>query len=112
MMLKIKFILVTAILLGLSLATVAAAFEKQSTAAKSAEAPISLSEGMTDTVAREAARVRAEFEKQARSLFERTPLGWNWETIQYLSAWLLGLPNQIDVCLRPTCSGCGRTETK
>lgn len=96
MMLKIKFILVTAILLGLSLATVAAAVEKQSTAAKSAEAPISLSEGMTDTVAREAARVRAEFEKQARSLFERTPLGWNWETIQYLSAWLLGLPNQID----------------
>jgi small-conductance mechanosensitive channel len=43
----------------------------------------------------EAARVKEQFKKQARTLFERQPLGWNWDTITYLSNWLPSLPLRI-----------------
>ncbi len=60
------------------------------------EAPaIAISEEMGDAMVREAARVKHQLEQQARSLFERQPLGWNWETLNYLYKWALNLPLQI-----------------
>jgi len=29
------------------------------------------------------------------SLFERTPIGWDWNTIEYLYNWAVGLPLQL-----------------
>lgn len=82
-------------LCSLMLATFSYATEKKADSDKSDAPSISLSEDVGDTVVKEAVRVKEEFEKQARSLFERTPLGWNWETIEYLYAWGLVLPNKI-----------------
>ena len=56
---------------------------------------ISFSEEMDDAIVQEASRVKEDFKQQARSLFERQPLGWNWDTISYLSKWLFSLPQQL-----------------
>ena len=69
--------------------------EQKSEAEEKPQTKISISEDMGDTMVREASRVKEEFEKQARSLFERTPLGWNWQTIDYLYKQALGLPLKI-----------------
>jgi small-conductance mechanosensitive channel len=62
-------------------------------AAGNAEAPsISLSEEMGKAIVKEAAEVKEEFEKQARTLFLRSNLGWDLQTIDYLYTWLLELP--------------------
>ena len=62
-------------------------------AEKEQEKPtISISKDMDDAIVEEATRVKEEFKQQARSLFERRPLGWNLETIAYLSQWLFSLP--------------------
>nr|MCU0604736.1 hypothetical protein [Desulfobacterales bacterium] len=53
---------------------------------------ISISEDMGKAIVKEAAEVKEEFEKQARTLFLRSNLGWDLETIDYLSTWLLDLP--------------------
>jgi small-conductance mechanosensitive channel len=50
-----------------------------------------------DSMIKEATRVKEEFEKQARTLFERKPLGWDWRTINYLYDWLSDLPLKIPV---------------
>ena len=56
---------------------------------------ISISEEMDDALVREASRVKQDLEQQARSLFERKPLGWNLDTIGYLTIWLFSLPPQV-----------------
>jgi small-conductance mechanosensitive channel len=62
-------------------------------AANGGEPPsISISEDMGKAIVKEAAEVKEEFEKQARTLFLRSNLGWDLETIDYLSTWLLDLP--------------------
>ena len=43
-------------------------------------------------MAEEAARVKKELEEQARTLFERKPLGWSWGTIKSLYIWRSCLP--------------------
>ncbi|MFZ0614764.1 MAG: mechanosensitive ion channel domain-containing protein [Desulfobacterales bacterium] len=43
----------------------------------------------------QAGKVKADFVKQARSLFYRTPLGWDLQTIRDLYRWLIELPLQI-----------------
>ena len=53
---------------------------------------ISLSEDMGEAIAKEAAEVKEEIEHQARSLFTRTYLGWDLDTIRYVSTWALSLP--------------------
>ncbi|MBI5062198.1 MAG: mechanosensitive ion channel, partial [Desulfatitalea sp.] len=79
---------------GLSLAipcspllSTAAAAEKEEDAPK-----IGLSEDMGDAVARQAGEVKKQFEKQARSLFKREKLGFDWDTVTELNMWLLKLP--------------------
>jgi small-conductance mechanosensitive channel len=59
--------------------------------------PIAIAEDVGGSMMKEAARVRKEFEKRARTLFERKPLGWNWDTIKYLYNWLPNLPLKIAV---------------
>lgn len=56
---------------------------------------ISLSGEAGDVLAREAARVREDLQRQAESLFERRPLGWNWQTLTYIYEWLLDFPAHI-----------------
>lgn len=56
---------------------------------------ISISEEMGDAMVRKAARVRAQLAEHARSMFDREPLGWGWETIDFLYKWALTLPLKI-----------------
>jgi hypothetical protein len=56
---------------------------------------ISITEDMGEAVMREAARVREELEMDARSLFERKPLGWDLQTIRHLYRKALSLPLRI-----------------
>jgi small-conductance mechanosensitive channel len=47
------------------------------------------------TMLERAGRVKEDLASQARSLFHRTPLGWNLETLQDIYRWSIGLPLQI-----------------
>lgn len=47
------------------------------------------------TMLEQAGRVKEDLASQARSLFHRTPLGWNLETLQDIYRWSIGLPLQI-----------------
>ena len=56
---------------------------------------ISLPEDVGTTIAQKAASVKTEIANRASSLFERTPIGWDWTTIEYLYKWAIGLPLQL-----------------
>ena len=56
---------------------------------------ISLPEDVGTTIAQKAASVKTEIANRAGSLFERTPIGWNWKTIEYLYTWVVGLPLKL-----------------
>ena len=95
---RIYFIFVFPFLLFL--AAFSLAEERKSNTEEKEQPTISLSKDMGDAMVRKATRVREEFEKQARSLFERTPLGWSWETIEHLYKWVLTLPLKIPEFLK------------
>lgn len=61
---------------------------------------ITISEELGDVMAREAVRVREKLEQKARSMYEREPLGWGWQTIDYLHRWALTLPLQIPAFMK------------
>jgi small-conductance mechanosensitive channel len=61
---------------------------------------ISISGEMGETIAKEAAEVKDEIEHQARSLITRTYLGWDLDTIDYLSTWVLSLPLRVPELVR------------
>ncbi len=64
--------------------------------ANNKEAPaISVAQDLDQVLVKEAAKVRADIQKQALSLFERQPLGWNLKTIDYLTKWALELPLRV-----------------
>ena len=71
------------------------ALEKTDTAEKIDQNSFIFSEEMDDVVIREAAKVKEEFQEKARSLFERDPLGWDFNTITYLYHLALSLPGKI-----------------
>jgi small-conductance mechanosensitive channel len=56
-----------------------------------------IAEDVGGSMIKEAARVKQEFKKRARKLFERKPLGWNWDTIKYLYNWLPNVPLKVPV---------------
>ena len=56
---------------------------------------ISLPEDVGTTIAQKAASVKTEIANRASSLFERSPIGWDWNTIEYLYKWAVGLPLQL-----------------
>jgi small-conductance mechanosensitive channel len=74
--------------------------EKTDTAEKIDQHSFVFSEEMDDVVIREAAKVKEEFQEKARSLFERDPLGWDFNTITYLYHLALSLPGKIPVFTR------------
>ncbi len=53
---------------------------------------ISLPEDVGTTISQKAASVKTEIASRASSLFEREPIGWDWNTIGYLYKWGVGLP--------------------
>jgi small-conductance mechanosensitive channel len=87
--------------LGLSVLTLflilsTAGTSAQENVASSGDAPaISLPEDMSGAVAREVGQVKEDIQKQARSQFEKTPLGWNRTTIDYLTGRLVDLPARV-----------------
>jgi small-conductance mechanosensitive channel len=64
-------------------------------AANEKKPAFTIAEDVGGSMMKEAARVKQEFKKQARTLFERKPLGWNWDTIKYLYNWLPNLPLNV-----------------
>ena len=54
-----------------------------------------ISEDVGDAVSRQAGQVGEQIAASARSLFTREPLGFDWQTAEYLYHWLLDLPLQI-----------------
>jgi len=56
---------------------------------------VAVSDGIRDNVLEEASRVSREFQREARSLFTRDPLGWNLDTIDYITNWVFSLPLKI-----------------
>ena len=100
MTLKLHHRLVAVILIGLLPAGFCTAAEQNQAAADENKPDLEIAEDVGGAMLKEAARVHQDFAKQARTLFARKPLGWNWETIKYLSNWLPSLPLQIPVLVR------------
>ena len=67
------------------------------TAKKTDKHSIAISEEMDDVIILEAKKVKEEFQQKMRSLFERHPLGWNFNTIIYLYQLALSLPGKVPV---------------
>lgn len=86
---------VLASLLLLSAASLGAADDQPSGDIKKDQPAISISGEMGDAMVRKAARVRDQLAEHARSMFDRAPLGWGWQTIDFLYKWALTLPLQI-----------------
>ncbi len=56
---------------------------------------IGIARDMGEVAKREAVKVRKDLEKRARSLFDREPMGWDFQTVQYLYTGTLSLPSRI-----------------
>jgi small-conductance mechanosensitive channel len=61
---------------------------------------IAISEAMDDVMIQEATKVKEEFSQKVRSLYDRRPLGWDLNTIAYLSRLALSLPGKLPVFSR------------
>ncbi|CAB5144427.1 hypothetical protein D3OALGA1CA_5645 [Olavius algarvensis associated proteobacterium Delta 3] len=66
---------------------------------KELQQAVAVSEGIGDSVFKEASRVSRELQMGARSLFTRDPLGWDIDTIDFLTNWLFSLPLKIPAFL-------------
>jgi len=66
-------------------------------AAEPTEEPsaIGIADSMGDAMLQQATEVREDLTEQARSLFEREPLGWDWGTLNGIYRWALDLPQHI-----------------
>lgn len=60
-----------------------------------AQPAISLPEDVGAAIAEKAASVKTEISNRTSSLFDRSPIGWNWDTIAYLYQWAVGLPLKL-----------------
>jgi len=78
----------------------ALAADKTSTSSQKASPTISISEEMGDAMVQKAKNVKEQLEQRTKSFFQRSPLGWNWETIDHLYQWLLRLPLRVPDLLR------------
>ena len=74
--------------------------DKSDDAAEKKEPSIAISKEMDDVMIREATKVKEEFQQKARSLFDRVPLGWNFNTITYLYDLAVSMPGKIPVFTR------------
>jgi hypothetical protein len=84
------------LILAVLLSAPAPGFPATSESPKKGEEPeIAITEDLGDAVKREAAIVKEEFQKQAETLFERQPLGWDLQTLNELYRETLSLPLKI-----------------
>ncbi len=92
---SIRIILTLLVAGFLTVIPYANAQDKTDAAAKMEKPSIAISEEMDDVVIREATKVKEEFQQKARSLFDRIPLDWDWDTITYLYHLALSVPGKI-----------------
>ena len=59
-----------------------------------------IGEGLQSTMMERAENVSEEFARQARSLFDPSPLGWNMKTLRDLYQWALDLPLLVPELIR------------
>jgi small-conductance mechanosensitive channel len=78
----------------------AKALDKTDTAAKENKPSIGISREMGEVMIQQTSKVKEEFKEKARSLFERRPLGWNLNTLDYLYDLALSLPGKIPALTR------------
>lgn len=100
MTLKCCRYIVPAALMVLLLAGLCAAAEQKQAAADEKKSAVEIVDDVGESMIKEASRVKEELQKQALTLFERKPLGWNWGTIKYLYNWLPSLPLKIPVFVK------------
>ena len=74
--------------------------DKTEPAEKKDEHSIAISEQMDDVIIQEATKVKEEFQQKVRSLYDRHPLDWNFDTLIYLYQVTLSLPGKIPVFTR------------
>jgi len=81
------------VLILVFIVSVSHAAENQNETDASQSVPkIRIGEGMQETLKEQAENVSQELAKQARSLFEPSPLGWNMKTLHDIYTWALELP--------------------
>ncbi len=97
---SIKIILIVLFTGFLMAAPYAKAGDKTSTAAKKTAPSIGISKQMGEVMFRQTSKVKEEFKEKARSLFERRPLGWDLNTLDYLYDLSLLLPEKIPAFTR------------
>ncbi|MGD8444064.1 MAG: mechanosensitive ion channel [Desulfobacterales bacterium] len=95
MMTPVRIILIVLFAGFLAAVPYANAQEKPEADAEVEKPSIALSEEIDDVVIREATKVKEEFQQKARSLFDRIPLDWDWDTIAYLYHLALSVPGKI-----------------
>jgi len=100
MKLHLQIVLPVLTVLLLTVAAASPAVEETAEPPAKDQPSIALSEEMDDVMIREAAKVKAEFTRKARSLFDREPLGWDLKTIARLYDLALALPGKIPVFTR------------
>ena len=96
---RTKIVPVIAVLLLLTTSAVAWA-AGQATAEKEKNPAFGLSRDVGDAASRQAGQVGQQIAKRARSLFKREPLGFDWQTADYLYRQLTGLPLKIPALMQ------------
>ena len=94
-----RIIPVVAVMLLLTFQTAAWAADKPS-GEKEKGPGFGISQDVGSAVSRQAGQVGEQIAASARSLFKREPLGFDWQTAEYLYQRLLGLPLQIPALMQ------------
>jgi len=95
MLTKLPRCIILVLILLLLWISLAYAADEQPGSETQAQPAISLPEDVGAAIAEKAASVKTEISNRTISLFKRSPMGWNWNTIAYLYAWGVGLPLQL-----------------
>jgi len=69
-------------------------------AAPQEKTAIGIAESMGDAMLKQATEVREDITREARSLFEREPLGWDLDTLSDIYHWAVDLPDHITTLVR------------
>ena len=92
----ILLIIVSLLFLNLPVTSWAAQHNSdQESAAKTSRPGVVLSREVGSDISRQASQVRQDLEQRARSLFQRQPLEFDWQTAVYLSEQIAALPLRI-----------------
>jgi small-conductance mechanosensitive channel len=86
--------------IALFLLAVPFALAQTNPSVKKEKPKIAITEDMGEAMARQAAEVRQELAKQASSLFERKPLGWDLGTVRDLYQAILSIPMKTGELVR------------